>query len=46
MDAKIWFDEFWRQVFRLALSLFVAGLVAWGFFFVLMYAMYKGWIGP
>ena len=40
MTAKEWFDEFWNQVLKVALTLFVLGLMAWGLLFVVMWLLY------
>ena len=45
MEAKEWFDELWRQVYKLAIAFIIVGAIAWGLFASVMYALYKGWIG-
>jgi len=41
MTAKEWFDEFWSQVLKVALTLFVLGLMAWGLLFVVLWLFYN-----
>ena len=40
MTPKEWFDEFWHQVLKVALILFVLGLMAWGLLFVVMWLLH------
>ena len=39
MTPKEWFDEFWSQVLKVGLGLFVLGLMAWGLLFVVMWLL-------